>query len=81
MQFKISEFKQSHNNFINLLLSTLMNSARKITTTIILDSFGTLKNLQKITNNYLHFNPYLDQTKTHALYPLISYNRMVKRDI
>jgi hypothetical protein len=58
-----------------------MNSAKKITSTIILDSFATLKNLEKITNNYINFNPYLHQAKSHPLYPLLSYNTLVKKDI
>ncbi len=75
------KIKESGNNFINLLLSTIMNSARKITSAIIIESFATLKSLHKITNNYLNFNPYLHQTKKHPLFPLISYNHLVKKDI
>lgn len=58
-----------------------MTPANKITTQIIVDSFSALKNLQKISHNYLIFNPYLQQNKKHPLYPLIGYNQLVKKDI
>jgi len=58
-----------------------MSSARKITSQIIVDSFSTLKNLQKISHRYLIFNPYLNQNNKHPLFPLLSYNQIVKKDI
>ena len=58
-----------------------MSSARQITSQIIIDSFSSLKNLQRITQKYIVFNPYLVQNKKHPLYPLISYNHLVKKDI
>lgn len=58
-----------------------MSSARKITNQIIIDSFSSLKNLQKITQKYLIFNPYLNQNKKHPLHSLISFNHLVRKDI
>ena len=58
-----------------------MCSARKITSQIIVESFSSLKNLQRITQKYLVFNPYLNQNKKHPLHPLISYSHLVKKDI
>jgi hypothetical protein len=58
-----------------------MNSATKVTNKIILDSFSMLKNLQGISERHLTFNPFLFQTSNDPLYPLISYNQLVRRDI
>lgn len=58
-----------------------MSSPKTIASQIIFDSFSALKNLHKISQKYLTFNPYLDQNIKHPLYPLISYNQTVQKDI
>lgn len=58
-----------------------MSIGSKITNRIIVDSFSILKNLQRISNLHVTFNPFLFQTKNDRLYPLLSYNEIVKKDI